>query len=110
MEFTTANPLTKVYKAVEDLEQLSIAANLRYSSSQLISMALSVIKSTNDYHRSLEDWYALPLIQQTWPNMKTQFLTARKYMRKAQGATMRDGGLQAVNHISEEIREVKDNL
>jgi hypothetical protein len=110
MEFSTSDPLTKVYKAVEDLEQLSIAANSRYSAAQLISMALSVIKNTNDYHRPLEDWYARALIEQTWPNLKTHFLTARKYMRKARGATMRDGGLHAVNHISEEIREVKSDL
>ena len=54
--------------------------------------------------------YALPLLQQTWLNLKTHFQNARKYMRKAYGKTMRDGGLQAVNHILEEIQEVKENL
>ena len=110
MDFTTADPLTKVYKAVEDLEQLSIAANSRYSPSQLIAMALHVIKNTNDFRRPLEDWYALPLIQQTWLNLKTHFQKARKYTRKVCGKTMREAGYHTANNICEEIKDVKDDL
>ena len=73
-------------------------------------MALHVIKSTNDFQRPLENWYALPIIQQTWLHLKTHFQNARKYMRKVRGKTMREAVFQTANNISEEIQEVKDEL
>ena len=70
MECTPANPLAILYKEIENLEQLSIAANLCYSSTQLINIALQVIKGTNDYTGALEDWYTLLIHSQTCFNLR----------------------------------------
>ena len=110
MAFTIADPLTKLYKEVEDLEQLSIAANSRYTRTQLINIALQVIKGTNDYTRALEDWYCLPLLNQTWINLKSHFQEARRTMKKVRGKTMKDAGFNSINIITEDIKEVKDSL
>ena len=65
MDFKILDPLTKLYREVEDLEQLSQAANQTYTPQQLINIALHVIKGTNDYQRALETWYDRPAIEHT---------------------------------------------
>ena len=55
IDFTTADPLTKLHKEIEDLKQSSIAVNSRYSHTQLINIALQFIKNTSDFIRALED-------------------------------------------------------
>ena len=66
MDFTVANPLTKLWKEVKDLEALSIASASPYSPQQVINIPLQVIKSTRDYERGINDWYALPAANQDW--------------------------------------------
>ena len=82
MEFNVSDPLTKLWKEIEDIEALSIAAASPYSQQQLINLALYVIKSTRDYERGINDWYALPTGAQIWLGLKTHFQTARKIWKK----------------------------
>ena len=84
MPFTVADPLTKLWKEVEDVEQLSIASNSPYSTTQLMNIALKVIKSTSDYQRGLSDWYALPTVNHTWLNLKRHFQSARQNLKKSE--------------------------
>ena len=110
MEFTVSDPLTKLWKEIEDIEQLSTAASSPYSQRQLINIALHVIKSTNDFQQGLHDWYNLPVVNQTWLRLKQHFQTARRNLKKMRGPFMREAGFHQANKISPEIQDVKDNL
>ena len=110
MQFTVSDPFTKLWKQIEDIGQLSTAENSPYTQNQLVNIALHVIKSTNDYERGLSDWYALPTVNQTWLTLKQHFQKARRDLRKMRGGAMRDAGFHQANQISEEIKDVKENL
>ena len=45
MEFTTADPFTKLYKEVKDQEELNTAENSRYAQKQLINIAPKIIRA-----------------------------------------------------------------
>ena len=110
MQFTVADPLIKLWKEVENIEQISIAASSPYSQQQVINIALHVIKATNDYQQGLHDWYGLPAVNQTWLRLKQHFQTARRNLKKIRGASMQDVGFHQANQISSEIQDVKDNI
>ena len=110
MTFTISDPLSKLYKQIEDLDQLSTAAGAPYSQRQLTNIAIHIIKKTNDYQRALEDWYSKPLDTQTWPNLKTHFQTARKSIRQLRGKSMLDSSFHATNAITSKIKNVQDDI
>ena len=110
MDFTVADPLTKLWKEVEDLEALSIASASPYTQQQLVNIALQVIKSTRDYERGINDWYALPVANQNWLRLKAHFQTACQALKKSRGNSIRDTGFHQANQITEEIQDVKENL
>ena len=103
MQFTVADPLTKLWKEIEDIEQLNTAASSPYSQQQLINIALHVIKSTNDFQQGLHDWYNLPAANQTWLRLKQHFQTARRNLKKMRGPIMQEAGFHQANKISSEI-------
>ena len=61
LNFTISDPFTKLWKEVKDIKQLSTSGTSSYYQTQLINIALHVIKSANNYQRGLIDWYALPI-------------------------------------------------
>lgn len=63
MPFSVSDPLTRLYKAIENLDQLSRAAQEPKTEKQRLSIGLKVLKNTNDYQKAIEAWYALPAIQ-----------------------------------------------
>ena len=65
MEFTVADPLTKLWKEIEDIEALSIVSGSPYTHYQLVNIYLHVIKSTHDIKRVINYWYTLPAVDQT---------------------------------------------
>ena len=101
---------TKIWKEIEDIEQLSTATSSPYSQQQLINIALHVIKSTNDFQQGLHDWYNLPAANQTWLRLKQHFQTARRNLKKMRGPIMQEAGFHQANKISSEIQDVKNNI
>ena len=110
MEFTIATPLTKMYKAVEDLQQLGIAAHTPFSDGQLVQIGIHIIKQTGDFHQALLNWYALPRVNQTWNTFKTHFQNERRALRKVRGPTMQQAGYHQANMLSDEVRAVRNEL
>ena len=105
-KFHISDPLTKLYRRVEDLNQLAIAAQSPYTQQQLINLGLQVIINTDNYERPLEDWYALPL-GQTQLQFKNHFSLAQHNMIKVRKATMRHKDYQTADQMSEDITDVK---
>ena len=47
MNFNITSPIFTLYKKIEDLEELSTAVQMGYTTNQLINIALQVLKATN---------------------------------------------------------------
>ena len=70
MPFSVRDELSTLFTSVEDLEELSRAAELQYSPVQLTDIALHVLKKTGDYQQAIIEWYRLPVAGQTWASSK----------------------------------------
>ena len=66
MTFNVTDPLKRLYKAIENLDQLAHAAQKPKTEKQRLAIGLKVLKITNDYQKCIDEWYALPEVQQTW--------------------------------------------
>ena len=80
LRYVLTQPLTTVWKAINDLKVLSKAAQLPYSDAQLVDLALTIIKNTHDFETELSAWIRKPPVAQTYENMKTHFNDALDHL------------------------------
>ena len=104
--FDITQPMAVMFNEVEDLLELSTAAANPYTPRQVIKIAEQLIKNFNDFEKGLEEWYALPAENQTWPDFKLHFEQAHKKLRKLRGKTMRNTSFsQTANMITDRVLE-----
>jgi len=84
MQFSVTDPLTKLYTAIEDLEQLGQATESPFLPAQQIRIALRVIKSANDYTKGLLDWCERPIPEHRWLNLKAHFICAKVLLKNVE--------------------------
>ena len=87
-----------------------IAGNRPYTQEQLINCGLTVISNNHGFEIALINWHRLPLFAQTWTAFKTHFTTARKYLRKFRGETMRLAGFHQANMMVQNLDSVRHEV
>ena len=107
--FDITQPMIVLYNAIQDLQDLAIAANNAYSDKQLVAIGIQIIKNMNDFEKGLTDWYARPSAEHTFINFKTHFEDAYLSLRKVRGMTMKNTMFhQQANAVTERIlQEIK---
>ena len=100
MKFTIQDQLPTLYTAIEDLAELGRAARNPFTPEQLVDIALTVLKNTGDFQQAILEWYQLPLVDQTYPRLKTHFNRHRRLLKKSRGASMQAAGFHSANQIS----------
>ena len=63
--FDVSQPLVAMFDAVEDLLELSIAAEDEFTQRQLVNLGQQLIKNANDFERGLEIWMARQIATRT---------------------------------------------
>ena len=104
------NPITDIFNPIQELEQLAIAGNRPYTQAQLVDLGVAIISNTHDFETALINWHSLPHQQQTWTAFKTAFTTARRFLRKVRGITMRSAGFHQANLIAENLNIVREEV
>ena len=93
-----------MYNAIQDLQDLAIAANNVLSDKQLVNIGIQLIKTMNDFEKGLIDWYACPSAEHTFVNFKSHFEAAYLSLRKVRGIIMKNTIFQQqANSVSENI-------
>ena len=87
MTYYLTDPINNIFTAVQDLGDLSDAANNPYSDRQLLELGLIIIRNTQDFEKAQMDWIAKPEIDKTWINFKTHFTTALLQLETIRGPT-----------------------
>ena len=82
MDYQIQLPLNRIFNQIEDLNMLSIAALNPYTAEQRLTIALTLIKKSHDFERGLETWYAHPVAEHTWVNLKDHFRAAHRLLKK----------------------------
>lgn len=68
--FDISEPIVALFDEVEDLQELSIAAENELTERQLVQIGVQLIKNTNNFERGLETWLSQPIATRTWINFK----------------------------------------
>ena len=104
------NPITTVFEPIQELEQLAIAGNRPYTQAQLVDFGVAIISNTHDFENALLTWHAKDHVNQTWTAFKAHFTTARKFLRKVRGKTMRSAGFHQANMLAENLDSVRHEV
>ena len=82
MTYDVSFPPDTVYECIEDLMDMSEAANAPFTERQCVNLGYNIFNRTGRFELDLRSWLQRPLIQQTWINFKQHFTTAHKQMKK----------------------------
>ena len=104
------SPITDIFEPIQELEQLAIAGNRPYTQAQLVDMGVAIISNTHDFETALINWHSLPPLNQTWTAFKAAFTTARKFLRKVRGKTMRSAGFHQANMLAQNLDSVRQEV
>ena len=104
MSFYPADPLILLHNPIKKLKKMAEAAEIPYTTDQLLDIGLTVICNTRDFERALGDWELLPTIRKIWDNFKTHFKDAHKQLRAICGPTMQQAGYHHANHLASQLR------
>ena len=80
------------------------AAQIKYTTAQILDIGLTIIQNTRNFERALGDLEALPNNDKTWGCFKDHFKAAQKQLRAILGPTMQQAGYHHVNHLAQQLR------
>jgi len=106
--FHPTHPIDVIFNKVEDLLDLSIAAQADYTSQQLINIAYVIINKTGKFSNDIREWNKLPL--RTWANFKNHFRIAQDELREVGDLELRDTPYHSTNMIQEVLDGVQQAL
>ena len=101
MTYYLTDPINNIFSAVQDLGELSDAANNPYPDHQLLEFGLGIIQKTQDFERAQLDWITKPEVDKTWANFKTQFTTALLQLETICGPTIQTAAFHQANAMVE---------
>ena len=108
--FNPNEPIDVIFNKIDDLLELSIAAQCDYTAQQLIGIGYLIINRTGKYGEYVRKWNRLPPEQKTWPNFKVQFRDAQTELRDTGDLEIQDTSLHSANLVNEVIEGVKRAL
>lgn len=92
--FDIQEPLILLYNEVEELEQLATAAQHPCTNRQIVDLGVHLLKNATDFEKGSIDWFALPISNQTWSQVKIHFDNACATLKNACGPTMQNTTFQ----------------
>ena len=108
--FNPNEPIDVIFNKVDDLLELSIAAQFDYTAQQLIEIGYLIINRTGKYGEYIRKWNRLQPQQKTWSNFKVQFREAQTELRDTGDLEIQDTTLHSVNLVNEVTEGVKRAL
>ena len=98
--YDLSQPPSVLWKAINDLQNLAKAAKQEYSDDQLVLMGLTLIQSTHDFEKVIDEWVDRPSVEHTYSNLKTHFNEAYTKLQRIRGDDM----LQSSQHHANAMR------
>jgi len=110
MVYDTTHPIDIIFNKVEDLLDLSVAANADFTAQQLINIAYVIINRTGKYQTYIREWLRTPAADKTWTNFKTAFRRAHQELKEAGDLELKDTPYASANLVQDVIDGVQTAL
>ena len=72
------------------MKALSIAANNKYTETQLVNLGVWLLRNMGEFERALETWLAIPDANCTWIAFKPHFTLVQETLKNVRGPTVRN--------------------
>ena len=82
MIFDTRQPMSTLFDTIDDLNDLSLAAEVPYSGPQLVLFAYDILLVTGAFESALLAWNEKQRRDKTWANFKVHFQNAHKSLKR----------------------------
>ena len=92
-----------LFRSIEQLQKLAIAAGIPYSTEQQLEIALTIIRSTSDFEKSLREWNNKVPTSKIWALFKTHFTRAQTNLKTIRGPTMEQAGFHHANMLADHL-------
>ena len=100
MSYHPADPMILLFNPIEKLKKILLAANIAYTTAQILDIGLTVIRNTCNFKRALGNWEAIPGADKTWDQFKNHVKAAQNQLRAICGPTMQQVGYHHANHLA----------
>ena len=88
---------------------MDIAASNPYTGTQLVNIALNLVKQFNNFEKGLVSWFERPIGEHTLINFKAYFEMEYQALRRFRGTTMRNTAYyQQVNTLYTVVQTIKE--
>ena len=88
---------------------MAIDASNPYKGTQLVNVAIKLIKKFNDFEKGLVSWFERPVVEHTMLNFKAHFEREYQALKRVRGTTMRNTSyFQQANNLSTVIQTMKE--
>jgi translation initiation factor 2B subunit (eIF-2B alpha/beta/delta family) len=105
MVYNLQDPLVTMYDAIDELERLGVAAENPYTTRQLISFGLEVLRNTREFEDGIRAWNRRPVEEKTWEAFKEHFETEHRELKSVRGKTMQSTAFHQANFIATRVLE-----
>ena len=104
-KYDPAQPITSMYKKLEDGMEFAEAGNVPFTSEQIVNMAYVLIFQKGAYKDDCKEWSRKPTAKKTWTNLKTFFNNCYRKRRELlrleqQGTVAAHFGNNTTSYIS----------
>ena len=101
--FNTNDPPIILLNTIEDLSNLSKAANIEKSQQQIINYGLKILRQNGEFETSMTTWFQKASADLTWSNFKTHFTDALTNLIKVRGASMANTPYKQTNNAIKKL-------
>ena len=112
--YNLQDPLVSLFDQVEDLKKLGDAAQMPYTTRQLLNFGVQLIRNTHDFLDGLKSWIEKREDEKNWTNFKLHFEDEHDKLKLIRGMTMKHAGFHQANFIAsqvmEEVQSVQSNV
>ena len=112
--YNTSDPPIVIFNAIEELSNLSKAANIEKLQQQIINYGLEILRQTGEFETSMTTWFHKAPVDLTWSNFKKYFTDAHTNLIKVRGASVANTPYKqtngAINKLTQKFVEMRSEV
>ena len=101
LKYELINPIVNIFNEIEDLRDLGVTADNKYSEQQLVKFGLQIIKNNGELEYDIRISHGLAKTARTWDDFKMHFEAAHRILKITRGKTMQSSSFHQANMLVE---------
>ena len=108
--YNPRDPIPSVFSVVDDLVELAALAATLLSRAQQVNIRYVILHKTGKFSHPFVEWNRKPVVDKTWANIKTHFLTAHKDLRATTDLTAQGAVMHHANMVCDVVAALQETI